>query len=292
MESDFRYAAEEIRREIEELLQKCGILFRAFGRGKTPQSLKQKIEKSPGKYSVDGRLIQDAVGIRVALYFFEDTPIVEKLLRDRYEIDKAASAIDRLAADQFTVSRHNLVFRISPRVMNEMQRATANLPIDCTFEVQLRSILSEGWHEVDHDLRYKCKDNWDGQSDLDRALNGILATLETSEWTMKKIFDDLAYRHYKKGNWAAMLHNKFRMRTTPKLSEELTNKLSLNSDLAKEILRVDRSSVINAFSLATPRIPINLDNILLIANCVGPQQEELFGVTSGIIFDAISYSKH
>ncbi|MBK7959276.1 MAG: hypothetical protein IPK03_14995 [Bacteroidetes bacterium] len=30
-----------------------------------------------------------------------------------------------------------------------------NSLVDSTFEVQLRTILSEGWHEIDHDLRYK-----------------------------------------------------------------------------------------------------------------------------------------
>jgi ppGpp synthetase/RelA/SpoT-type nucleotidyltranferase len=291
MESDFRHSAEQIRREIEALLQKSGILFRTFGRGKTPQSINHKIANSPGKYSANGRLIQDAIGIRVALYFFEDTSIVEKLLRSRYAIDKDASTVDRLDADQFTVSRHNLVFRASPEVARDMQTAIFNNPIDCTFEVQLRSILSEGWHEVDHDLRYKCKENWNGQSDLDRALNGILATLETSEWSMKKIFDDLAYRHYKQGNWGAMLHSKFRMRTSPNLSNEFKESLNQETNLGKEILRVDRAKVIHTFSNATPRIPVNLDNILLVANCVGPQHHALQEKTPSIIFDAIGALK-
>lgn len=292
MESDFRHVAEEIRREVEELLQKCGFLFRAFGRGKSSTSINLKIEKTPGKYSTSGHKIQDAVGIRVALYFLEDTAIVEKLLRDRYEIDKVASTIDKLDTDQFTVTRHNLIFRCSSKVKDDMDRAVMNRPIDCTFEVQLRSILSEGWHEVDHDLRYKCKVNWDKQSDLDRAFNGILATLETSEWTMKKIFDDLAYRHYKLRNWPAMLHNKFRLRTAPKMNIELETELSKNNDLAKEILRVNRSAVINALARATPKIPINLDNILLIANCVGPKNQDLLNATPSIILDAINFPNY
>jgi len=287
MESDFRHSAELVRREVEALLQRSGILFRTFGRGKSPQSINRKIEKSPGKYSTGGRLIQDAIGIRVALYFFEDTSIVEKLLKNRYAIDKVASTVDRLDSDQFTVRRHNLVFRAPPDVARDMQTSISNYPIDFTFEVQLRSILSEGWHEVDHDLRYKCKENWNGQSDLDRALNGILATLETSEWSMKKIFDDLAYRHYKSGNWSAMLHNKFRMRTTPDLSNELRESLDQDINLGKEILRVDRAKIIHIFSNATPRIPVSLDNILLIANRIGPQNKKMLAITPGIVLDAI-----
>lgn len=289
MESDFRHATEAIRREIEELLQKSGILFRAFGRGKSTSSIKKKLDKNLHKYRLDGKLIQDAVGIRIALYFFEDTPIVEKLLKDRYDIEDNASTIDRLGLDQFNVSRHNLVFRPTAAIKEEMERSVMGRPIDTTFEVQLRSILSEGWHEVDHDLRYKCKDNWMAQPDLDRALNGILATLETSEWSMKKIFDDLAYRHYKLKNWPAMLHSKFRMRANPELSKGLTSELENNNLLAKEILRVSRSTVIYTISKATPKIPINLDNILLIANCVGPNDSALLEVTPKIILEAIGH---
>jgi ppGpp synthetase/RelA/SpoT-type nucleotidyltranferase len=292
MESNFRHPAEQIRRDVEALLQKSGILFRTFGRGKSHQSIIRKIENSPGKYSANGRLIQDAIGIRVALYFFEDTSIVENLLKSRYAIDKNASTVDRLKSDQFTVSRHNLVFHAPAEIAREMQLAILNLPIDLTFEVQLRSILSEGWHEVDHDLRYKCKENWNAQSDLDRALNGILATLETSEWSMKKIFDDLAYRHYKSGNWGAMLHSKFRMRTTPDLSNELKELLNQDINLAKEILRVDRAKIIQAFSNATPRVPVNLDNILLIANSIGPHNEIMLDKTPNIVLDAIKTSIH
>lgn len=81
--------------------------------------------------------------------------------------------------DQFTVNRHNLVFKVPDVYSNEIGIAIRNRPIDTTFELQLRSILSEGWHEVDHDLRYKSKSNWINQGDLSRALNGIMATLET-----------------------------------------------------------------------------------------------------------------
>jgi hypothetical protein len=55
--------------------------------------------------------------------------------------------------------------------------------------------------------------DWEGNEVESRKLNGIYATLETSEWTMIKIFDELAYKHYKK-NWNSMLRQKFRLRLT------------------------------------------------------------------------------
>lgn len=290
MDSEFRHLAEYVRRDVDETLQRSGILFRAFGRGKSIHSLNSKIDKNPGKYSVGGKLIQDAIGVRVALYFFEDTPIVEGILRTRYELDGSASIVDHHDSDQFTVTRHNLIFRVPLEYVSDMARVIGPRPIDRTFEVQIRSILSEGWHEVDHDLRYKCRSSWENQGDLDRALNGILATLETSEWSMKKIFDDLAYRHYKSGNWVGMLHNKFRMRASFELGEEFALVLKSDLLLAKEILRVSRQDVIGRISLATPKVPVTLDNILCIANCVGPKDLNLLDITSSVLKDAIGFN--
>ena len=69
--------------------------------------------------------------------------------------------------------------------------------IDNTYEVQIRTILSEGWHEVEHDLRYKCKEEWNEFKEESRLLNGIYATLESSEWSMLTLFDRLSYSQYK-----------------------------------------------------------------------------------------------
>lgn len=288
MESKFKHTAEEIRREIENITTKSGLLCRVFSRGKDEHSLNSKLSRSPNKYSIDGKLIQDAIGIRVALYFEEDISIVEKLLTDRFSINRDASTVDSHSTDQFTVSRHNLVFAIPERSISDMKRGIGDRPIDTTFEVQLRSILSEGWHEVDHDLRYKSKSSWDHQDDLSRALNGILATIQTSEWTMRKIFDDLAYRHYKNKNWSAMLHNKVRMRTPPELSAPILEYLDKNPAYAKEVLRINRKEVIYTISKSTPAIPLKLDNILFTWNNISTKDEFILSITPKPILESIN----
>ena len=45
--------------------------------------------------------------------------------------------------------------------------------IEPTFKIQIRTVFSEGWHEVEHDLRYKCKDDWEGCELYSHTLNGI-----------------------------------------------------------------------------------------------------------------------
>ena len=290
MQSPFKHIAEELRREIEERLFRVGILCRVFARGKDEKSLNEKFAKHPGKYQISGKLIQDVFGIRIALYFPEDIELVKKLLCKKYTYDHPSSTIDSPDTDQFTVTRYNLIFKIPESTATDAKRIIGARAIDTCFEVQLRSILSEGWHEVEHDLRYKSKEHWEDQEDLSRALNGIFATLETSEWSMKRIFDDLAYRHYKNGKWPAMLHSKLRMRVSPTLSVELCELFSSEPELAKEVFRIDRTLVIETLSSVSPWIPINLNNIVHVWNHLHIKSDSLGKLAPEMITDALSLS--
>ncbi|GGX29696.1 RelA/SpoT domain-containing protein [Undibacterium squillarum] len=287
MATNFKHTAEKLRRNVESILQRVGILCRVFARGKDDKSLEKKLSKEKGKYSIGGKLIQDAIGIRVAVYFSEDVEIVAALLHKEFTHKEASSTVDLPRNDQFAVTRHNLVFQVPSEDMADMQRDIGKLPIDCTFEVQLRSILSEGWHEVEHDLRYKSKENWVGQDDLSRALNGIIATIETSEWTMRKIFDDLAYRNYKSKKWAEMLHNRIRMRTAPNLSEELCLLFNSDPDIAKSLFRLNRKELIFFLNQLRPTLPLTLDNVVYVWNHLKISDERIKKLTPDYIANTI-----
>lgn len=282
--------AEEVRREVETLLNSLGILCRVFGRAKSPESIDTKLKKSPGKYQIGRKLIQDSVGIRVVVYFPEDIPIVDEILKLAYDCDLKASMVDTPIADVFSVTRHNLIFKLPERWMRDMASIKLSTPIDATFEVQLRTILSEGWHEIEHDLRYKRKADWVNSDDLSRHLNGVVATLETSEWSMRKIFDDLAYRHYTSKNWEAMFHSVLRMKTSTTLSDELFTIFSNNSDLAKEAFRIRRPSIFRALNRLAPKIPLTLDNIIYLWNFCTPKNEDIFKHTPDILMETFTSS--
>jgi ppGpp synthetase/RelA/SpoT-type nucleotidyltranferase len=286
MRSDYAYFADEIRREIEDHLSGVGLLFRVFARGKDPKSLQNKMEKEPGKYSIGGKLIQDAVGVRVALYFQDDISVVKSILETKFKLNHESSTIDTPEADQFSITRYNLVFEFPSETSENFRRVANGQPIDSTFEVQLRSILSEGWHEVEHDLRYKAKEDWNGHDDLSRTLNGIVATLETSEWTMSKLFEELAYRHYKNKNWNGMLPSLLRMRLRGHISDNIINALNSDSQAAKDLLRIDRAHLIKILSKVKPKIPINSDNMILLWNLIGPKHICLENITPDLLREA------
>jgi ppGpp synthetase/RelA/SpoT-type nucleotidyltranferase len=287
MRSQYGHIAEEVRREIEDLLSSVGILFRVFARGKDPVSLELKINREPNKYQLEGKLIQDVIGIRVALYFSEDIPIVKSILESRFQLDKGASTIDRPHSDQFSVTRYNLIFRLKDELADGFVKLKGNAPLDSTFEVQLRSILSEGWHEVEHDLRYKAKENWSDHDDLSRVLNGIVATLETSEWNMGMVFEELAYRHYKSKNWQGMIPNILRMRLKGGVNEPIISILNSDQQVAKDLLRIDRPKLLRNWSQAKPKLPVTPDNVVFFWNATGPKYQSLLNITPVIVNDAV-----
>ncbi|MFM9902679.1 MAG: hypothetical protein ACKVOT_16825 [Polaromonas sp.] len=279
----YRRVAEVLRREIEDFLNSVGFLCRVFGRGKSTASLHQKILSNPGKYTKNGRLIQDAVGIRVVLYSTEDIVIVEEILRQKYKYDRKSSTIDVPNAQIFSVTRHNLIFQIPEQNLSDMNHATGENPVDFTFELQIRTILSEGWHEVEHDLRYKRLDDWKQHDDLSRSLNGVVATLETAEWSMRKIFEDLAHRHYKNRNWEAMLHTSLRMRISSTLSSNICSILNADAKVAKLMFRLDRATVLRSLSKLAPKIPINLDNMIYLWNYICSGSSSISEITPAVL---------
>lgn len=281
--------AERLRRDIERDVASIGILARVFARGKSERSLEKKLAREPGKYSKEGRVIQDGVGVRIALYFADDVLIAEDMLRARYEYLPESSSIDAIDESTFNVVRRNLVFRLSDEDRIEMQRGGCGIyPLDSTFEVQLRSMLSEGWHEVEHDLRYKCKPHWVGHSDLNRALNGVFAALETSEWSMLKIFDDLALRHYRARHWAAMTHARLRVRAEPELHQDIIGFLDSNGAASKALFRADRKVLFRKLFESRISLPINLSNFVYLWNHVSLQDGVLASFAPQPVADALS----
>ena len=283
-ESDFKHQAEIIRSDIEHKLTACGMLCRVFSRGKGHGSLSTKLNSLSDdgkslKYSKVGKLLQDAIGVRVVLYFSDDISIARNILCAAYNYRDESSAVDVPKSEEFSVTRYNLVFDMPERYLDEMERVISNRAIDSTFETQIRSVLSEGWHEVEHDLRYKQKEHWQGSDDLSRALNGIVATLETSEWGMRKIFDDLAYRQYKCKNWAAMLNLKFRMRVASTLDDKLVKIFNADNEVAKKFLRLDRSKVFMAYAEKFFSIPLTLTNVVFILNAISEVSSDITEIT-------------
>lgn len=286
----FSNAATDIHKKIEGRLIGAGLLCRVFSRGKSDSSLARKLELKEHdgrqKYSINGRKIQDAIGIRVILYFPDDIQIAESIISAIYMKKEEDCMIDKPEGAIFTATRYNLVYQLPDEFNDSLSSELNNRAIDSTFEVQIRTILSEGWHEVEHDLRYKNKDYWEGYGDLNRALNGIVAALETSEWSMQKIFEELCYQHYKARNWPAMITLKLRLRMEGELSVKLNQLFDDKPNLGKSFLRENRTKIIRAFEVC--KLPVTIDNAIYIWNYLSEQRyQEIEELTPSLIIDKI-----
>lgn len=262
------HISQQLVSSVENKLNELGILSRVFGRIKSADSIIAKIisRQQQGKpYEASGPKMQDFYGLRVVVYFADDIDIAKRVLGNLFTYD--SESISDSSHDKFGPVRCNIVYRL-PSDLKAQSPALRHLPqLDETVEVQFRTVFSEGWHEVEHDLRYKRQHAWGQHEDLGRIINAILATLEGSDWTLLKVFDDLAHRHYKRQDYLEMVHAKFRLRfrNTEQL-EEIWLLLAQDSSLAKELFRVERADYLSKLLQLRGSIPTTPENTVLLAN--------------------------
>ena len=266
MVSSLEIVSAEVQRTIMSEMERIGLLFRFFSRAKSQDSIFAKIAKK--KYVEKGKKLQDAIGFRIVVYFTDDIELVITILKKLFAVNN--EEIDTPNEDTFRPKRTNIVFDLPSDSTGPFKSAFAEEHrslIDQTFEVQVRSVLSEGWHEVEHDLRYKCQEDWVKNADLSRALNGIYASLENSDWSMLKIFQDLSHRAYKSKEWSIMLRNKLRLRIKNQaLSSQLEEYLQMNNSVAKKIYRTERSEFMKCLLKSRLSIPLTFDNCIFVIN--------------------------
>jgi putative GTP pyrophosphokinase len=287
MNSGLQLIEKDICSKICDRLDKVGLLYRIFSRVKDNRSIEEKInrKKADGKpYSKAGKKMQDIIGIRIVTYFHDDVNLVKKIIANLFqplgeEIDKAEPTVFKPKRTNIVCAFDEKQIKIIEEVINASKIENYQL-LDYTFELQLRTILSEGWHEIDHSLRYKCKSEWDKHSEKERLLNGIYATLEVNDLALKSLFSELAYQHFKEKNWEAMLRSKFRLKfQLVALRDELKQILDEDYNIAKQLLRLDRSYILNMLSKYEMPLPINFNNIIYFINQVELKNESISKIT-------------
>ncbi len=283
--------AREIERDLSKQFDKCGIFYRVFARCKSATSTAGKLTKKEDEYREKGKKMQDLLGVRVALYFKDDIDLCLSIIRDKYAIVEIVR--DEENSDTFSPVRLNVVCQMPESIQNQFLHELWDLPIDKTFEIQIRTVFSEGWHEIEHDLRYKHKADWSRHTDLSRNLNGIFATLETCDWAIINILDQLAYQKYKSGDWNAMLRNHLRIRTdNSNLSSAISTLFDKDQQLAKDYLKLDRKQFL--LQLSNPNIrtfPKSLNNIVFLANELVIQNPSIAEITPPFIKEHITQIK-
>ena len=204
--------ADNLRLELGSKIERSGIMYRLFGRAKTIASIEHKIGIKGDDYRSGKSKINDIIGLRIVVYFPDDVDVLAMYFDDNSVVKRH---IDTPDTDTFRPQCLNITKPLPEKYVEDFRSAlpqdVASM-IDNTYEIQIRTVFSEGWHEVEHDLRYKCKEDWEGYEQHGRTLNGILATLETSEWALRSLFHQMSRTNMAQGNYRAMLRNKMRIR--------------------------------------------------------------------------------
>lgn len=235
---------------------------------KTRESMDSKV-RAKGYSVATGRLLQDLVGVRVAAYFSDDVDLIYQIVGGLF--DEVNCTVDVPDAAVFGPSRFNIVYRMPSEAWAELSAEfdLAGAPVDSTLELQLRTVFSEGWHETEHDLRYKRREDWEGESGLNRALNGLVATLETCDWSTLELFDRLAYHHYKARRWEPMLRTKLRVRLTgTPLRDEIKRLLTDEASLSRALVRLRRADFLGRLYALEQEfdLPLSPENMVFVGN--------------------------
>ena len=276
-----RTITNKLESQMFQHLNQCGLMFRLFSRVKTISSLHHKMQIKGDSYRAGKSLIQDMIGLRIVLYFQDDVDALA-FFYSCGEVVK--SSIDEFDSSTFRPQRLNLTCNLPAELVEDFRKS---LPeelapyIDNTYEIQIRTIFSEGWHEVEHDLRYKCKEDWEGCESYSRVLNGVIATLETAEWSMKSLFDQMARVNYQNKNYRAMLRNKMHLRIKGEdFSENINDFLLRNPQVAEGVLNTDRFVIILTLLNHQKSIELTYDNLLFLINRIEMNNQELRNMES------------
>ena len=271
---------------MQKKLKKSGIYFRIFARVKEAESVYRKLEWKKQEYLEKNKKLQDVVGLRIVLYYMDDIPVCKEMLRNTFAIIEKDSHEDIPKVNEFNPLRMNYVCRMPKEFVDRFPKELwENYRIDQTFEVQIRTTFSEGWHEVDHDVRYKHKEEWEQHYELSRELNGIYATLEICDRSMVNLLERLAYRNYKSMQIEAMIRNKFRLRfANSAISVPLLEFLQKDQELVKTLYRLEREEPIRFFARdLSDGIPLTIDNMVFVCNELCIERKDLEDRTPMII---------
>lgn len=280
--------AEELRHELSSMVDRSGIMYRLFARAKTFASIEHKIGMKGEAYRSGKEMIRDIIGLRIVVYFTDDVNVLAMYFDDKNVVKRH---IDNLDVDTFRPQCLNITKPLPDRFVDDFRAALpadyANY-IDSTYEIQIRTVFSEGWHEVEHDLRYKCKEDWVDYEEFGRTLNAILGSLETSEWALRSLFQQMALSNMNNGNLRAMFRNKMRIRLkSTDFSPAVNDYLKKNPETVKAVLMSDRLVVLFTLMMHDEPIPLTYDNILFLINRIDLDDKNIMALESPEVSRAI-----
>jgi len=170
---EYKAAAKEVRTQIADALKGQSLNIHLIeARAKAPDSVAEKIERR--RYGRPAQQFDDLLGARIITLFDHSVGDVVTKLRGRFDVDEKRSSdkTARLKLRQVGYRSHHLVLKARATGMTPVAQVLRK-----TFvEVQIRSVISHAWAEIEHSLRYKIGEGI--PTDLARRFDSLAGTLE------------------------------------------------------------------------------------------------------------------
>lgn len=247
-------------------LIRCGIYHRIFFRVKKNDSIESKLTNSSKNYN-EYHKMQDLIGIRIVLYYVDDLKICKDLIER--EFPECEWALSSQTTSEFKSMKTNGVMSLPKYIADRISPQTWELPIDKTFEIQIRTMAFEGWHEIEHDMRYKYTKMWetDISKHYARKLNSVLATLELCDDSIISMLDEMGHTYYRERDWNSMIRCHYHLKmNSDELDNELIEVMDKNTSIGKAIYKLERSAFIMTLMDNYRDIELSVNSIVGIVN--------------------------
>lgn len=247
-------------------LKRCGIYHRIFFRVKKQESIIAKltnVDKNYNKY----HKMQDLIGLRIVLYYVDDIKVCKDLVER--EFPECEWAVSSQTSSEFKSMKTNGVMQLPKYIADRISSQAWELPIDKTFELQIRTMGFEGWHEIEHDMRYKYTKMWenDEAKHYARKLNSVLATLELCDDSIISMLDEMGHTYYKERDWASMIRCHYHLRMShDDINPELAAIMDADVSIGKAVYRLDRSEFILTLMDNYRDLELGINTIIAVVN--------------------------
>ncbi|MDO5403801.1 MAG: hypothetical protein Q4F11_10230 [Eubacteriales bacterium] len=265
---------------LEEKLKKAGFYYRVAYRVKAVDSMVDKLifkdYRRPGTENEDKKM-QDLVGIRIILYFTDDLAICRSLL-DTLFSEPGQWETTENNEYEFKAMKINGIFKMPAYLSKTIINPMLADYVDDTFEIQVRTNSFEGWHEIEHDLRYKGSAFGIGNEVLARKMNSILATYELCDDSIVGLLEDLGHQHYKDKKWGDMIRCHYRLKLdNEKIAPEIMKIFDENTELAKCFFKFPRQKAVEQLwkNTSDRGYALTVNTIVKIVNQLGPNDDKL-----------------
>ena len=144
---------QDLKRIISDRLETVRLILQSLSRIKTASSMAHKFELKD--YGAENKKLQDLGGSTYKSLFDDDVEICQNIVENTFMM--IAWSTSERSEEEFKPTKLNGVCRLPEHSDLRFLPETWKMYIDDTFEIQIKTMFFEGWHEIEHDMRYKGK---------------------------------------------------------------------------------------------------------------------------------------